>query len=86
MIVGTKSDLPHAWELAELACGSGSVAPEVVAVSATTGGGIDVLIRSINRNIGIGDTPEPALVSNIRHVELLGRSAEALARAEMLAE
>jgi len=84
VIVGTKSDLPHAWELAELACGSGSVAPEVVAVSATTGGGIDVLIRSINRNIGIGDTPEPALVSNIRHVELLGRSAEALARAEML--
>lgn len=89
VIVGTKSDLPHAWELAELAelaCGSESAAPEVVAVSATTGGGIDVLIRSINRNIGICDTQEPALVSNVRHVELLGRSAEASARAEMLAE
>jgi tRNA modification GTPase len=55
---------------------------EAVAISATTGAGIDRLIAAISKALGIRETfrDRPA-ITNIRHATLLARAREALARA-----
>ncbi len=47
-------------------------------MSAATGAGVDELIRSIDRAAGLSGPQEPVYISNIRHIELLGRAAEHL--------
>jgi len=66
---------PPVARIGETSPGKRAVA---VAISATSGAGMDVLIRSINREIGFSDTTAPPLISNIRQIELLGHAAEAL--------
>jgi tRNA modification GTPase len=89
VIVANKSDLPGAPHEPSSASEElpGGLARQVeqggaVAISATTGAGIVGLIRAIHTKIGIGDTSECALISNIRQIDLLGHSTEALRRAE----
>ncbi len=90
LIVANKSDLAPAWRLSDIpasllaqseadSCQTQTLG---VAISATSGAGIDILIRSINRSVGLGEQPEPALISNIRQIEILGHATEAMRRAE----
>jgi tRNA modification GTPase len=75
IVVANKSDLPAGWDAAP-----GNAA--VLAVSAKTGAGIDAVRAAIAAGLAgqerMRDTPR---VTNIRHVELLARAAEALRRA-----
>jgi tRNA modification GTPase len=89
VIVANKSDLPaapHEPSSASEELPGGPARQDeqggAVAISATTGAGIVGLIRAIHTKIGIGDTSECALISNIRQIDLLGHSTEALRRAE----
>jgi tRNA modification GTPase len=96
VVVFNKSDLARAWDLGQLteacstAAGSGdaaasqtlATAPELVSVSATSGAGIDELIRAIARVGGVSGGGELPHISNARQIALLGRSTEALARLE----
>jgi tRNA modification GTPase len=78
VVVANKCDLPSAW-------GAGPpVGPAAGAleVCATTGDGLDGLIRSINLICGVGANGELPAVSDRRHAELLGQTTECLARAE----
>jgi tRNA modification GTPase len=87
IIVANKCDLPPAWTVcdlgAETVCPAGAV---VVATSAMTGEGLDGLTRAIDRTCGASEPNECICVSNIRHIELLGRSAELLRDAQCSAE
>jgi tRNA modification GTPase len=86
IVVANKADLPAAWTRSELADqGPVDAATVVVEISAATGHGIDELIRAIDRAAGLNGPNEPVYVSNIRHIELLGRTAEILADAESTA-
>ena len=83
IVVANKADLPAAWTPSELVV-RGQVGAEtaVVPISAATGSGVDELIRAIDRAAGISGSQEPVYISNIRHIDLLGRSAERLREAE----
>ena len=86
IVVANKADLPAAWTQAELA-DHGLVDAETTAVeiSAATGSGVDELILAIDRAAGLSGPQEPIYISNIRHIDLLGRSAEILKNAESVA-
>ena len=86
IVVANKADLPAAWTPSEIAeQGLVSDAAAVVAISAATGEGTDELILSIDRSSGLTGPNEPVYISNIRHIELLGRAAEALSGVESVA-
>jgi tRNA modification GTPase len=82
IIVANKCDLPPAWNLSDLR-NEGVLFGEadIVAISAVTGEGLDGLIRAIDRQCGSMRPEVPVYVSNIRHIDLLGRSAEHLRNA-----
>jgi tRNA modification GTPase len=52
----------------------------LVAVSALTGQGIDDLVMAVAELAGLGRTTEPVAISNLRHIDLLSSSREALER------
>ena len=55
---------------------------EAVAISATTGAGIDRLIEAIGKALGTGEAlRDRPLVTNVRHIQLLERTRESLVRA-----
>jgi tRNA modification GTPase len=83
VVVATKADLPAAWNPSDLRA-EGLLGDEavVVTVSGATGQGIDGLIVAIDKSTGLYCQSEPVYLSNIRHIELLGRSAERLREAE----
>jgi len=76
VVVWNKIDLPPSLPLEPLD------PVEAVAISATTGAGIDRLIAAIGKALGTGealrDRPQ---VTNVRHTTLLERAKESLARA-----
>jgi tRNA modification GTPase len=75
VIVANKIDLPAAWE-------PRVEAPGGVLVSATLGQGIDDVRRAIALRLCGGEALRDApAITNLRHVELLARAREALARA-----
>jgi tRNA modification GTPase len=80
IIVVNKIDLPEAWCPDAVRGGSQRLVP----VSVRTGDGIDELKGAIVRALGAGEGVErdTAAVTNIRHIELLGRGREALQRAK----
>ncbi len=83
VIVANKGDLPAAWTLSDLPGRDGrGDEPGFVTVSAVTGAGVDGVVRAITQNAAEHEMAEPVHVSNIRHIELLGRSAELLRGAE----
>jgi tRNA modification GTPase len=60
---------------------------EAVAISATTGAGIDRLIEAIGNALGTGEAlRERPQVTNVRHAALLERAKESLARASTALE
>jgi tRNA modification GTPase len=76
-----------ASESARRGAADSSAACEIVEISARTGEGIDELVGAIARVVGLGQEPEQATISNIRHIALLERAREALSRAsEILGE
>jgi tRNA modification GTPase len=86
IIVANKSDLPPAWDLSDLRVqGILPGEPVIVSISAVTGEGLDNLVWSIDRQCGLVGSDEPVYVSNIRHIDLLGRSAELLRDADRVA-
>jgi tRNA modification GTPase len=75
VIVASKCDLAAAWSAAE-------VHAHVLRVSATNGHGIDELRHAIVEALsGRDPSRDTPAVTNVRHVELLTRAAEALRRA-----
>jgi tRNA modification GTPase len=76
VVVVNKGDLARAWSPAEIP----AVEP-VVTISAATGAGLDDLRAKIIESLGAGDLREGAAITNIRHLELLGRAAASLERA-----
>ncbi len=79
VVVANKSDLPAAWEPGDLAVASGpGGALDVVEASALTGSGTDELIRAIDKALSVTGDIEAVIISNVRHIDLLGRSAEVL--------
>jgi tRNA modification GTPase len=75
LVVVNKIDLAPAWS-------SDALLHNVVAVSVRTGEGIDRLVDRMAAMLGSGeDLRDRALVSNVRHSDLLRQSEEALARA-----
>jgi tRNA modification GTPase len=86
IVVANKADLPAAWTRSELADrGLVDAATVVVDISAATGHGVDELILSIDKAAELCGPNEPVYISNIRHIELLGRTTELLADAEAVA-
>lgn len=71
-----KGDLPPAWNAP---AALPSMIP--VKVSAASGEGLDDLRRAIVESLGAVDLHEGAAITNIRHLALLDRAAEALSRA-----
>ena len=77
IVVMSKSDLPAASDYED----SGAVT-----VSATTGAGLDVLRARIAEALGLRETyRETPAITNIRHIDLLGRARVALDRARQTA-
>jgi tRNA modification GTPase len=76
VIALNKCDIPTEQDAASFALDAG----DVVRISARTGAGIDELVRAIGDVAGLGQTPEHASITNVRHIGLLERSAEALRR------
>jgi tRNA modification GTPase len=75
LVVVNKIDLAPAWS-------SDALLHDVVAVSVRTGEGMDRLVDRMAAMLGSGeDLRDRALVSNVRHSDLLRQSEEALARA-----
>jgi tRNA modification GTPase len=86
IVVANKADLPAAWTRSELVDrGLVDAATVVVDISAATGHGVDELILSIDKAAELCGPNEPVYISNIRHIELLGRTTELLADAEAVA-
>jgi tRNA modification GTPase len=74
LVVVNKSDLAPAW--------SSDTLSEGILVSVKTGEGLDRLVDRMATMLGLGeDRRDQPLVSNVRHIELLQRSDDALARA-----
>jgi tRNA modification GTPase len=85
VVASNKSDLPRSAAFATgLSSSLGGMVGGQVEVSAATGDGVDVLAERILETAGLGQTTEPASISNVRHVALLGRTAECLRRARLL--
>jgi tRNA modification GTPase len=76
LVVGTKCDLPPAWEDAD--------GLPVIAVSSKTGLGLDWLRSAIRTTLEAANpatAPDTAAVTNVRHAALLERAQAALRRA-----
>ena len=73
VVAVNKSDRPEVW--------NGHAVPAHVRVSAKTGEGFADLRRAIARAAGAGSAREPAAITNVRHIALLERAGEAIARA-----
>lgn len=85
VVVVNKRDLPAAWDVRDLVAeGLAAGETEIVEVSAATGHGLDGIISAIDRTVGLVQTSEAVHISNIRHIELLGRSAERLKSVELV--
>ena len=79
LVVISKSDLPRAWDLAEM-----SLEPtDVVETSASTGAGLDALRRRVvavlTDHEELRDTPQ---ISNVRHLALVNDALVSLERAD----
>ncbi len=76
IVVGSKADLPRAWKATEAAIDS---LDGVIEVSARTGEGLDTLRKTVSATLfereELRDVPA---MSNVRHLELVDRSASAL--------
>jgi tRNA modification GTPase len=68
--VAAKVDLPAAW-----------TDPHAIAVSAATGAGLDVLRRAIAAALDVDVQRDRPAITNLRHVALVDRAHNALARA-----
>jgi tRNA modification GTPase len=68
--VATKADLPAAW-----------TDPRAIAVSATTGAGLDALRRTIAATLDVDLQRDRPAITNMRHVALVERAHDALTRA-----
>lgn len=77
VVVGNKCDLAAAWAVASV--------PGAVAVSASTGAGVDALSAMIVDVLGFTPGTEVPLVTNVRHVALIEQAVEALGRAQAAA-
>jgi tRNA modification GTPase len=75
LVVVNKRDLPSQIRL------PAGIGDEVVPLSALRGEGVDELRRELARTLLGSDRSETAGISNIRHIESLTRSRDALARA-----
>jgi tRNA modification GTPase len=77
VIVASKADLPRVWSDED----AGLDAACAVAVSALTGSGMDDLRRAIVRALTSRDElRDPPAVTNVRHLALVDRAHDALAR------
>jgi tRNA modification GTPase len=74
VVVANKADLAPAWNVAELAV-------PVLELSARTGEGLGALRRALTGASSVETWRDTPAVTNLRHVELLERSREALQRA-----
>lgn len=70
LVVANKADLPAAWD-----------DPLTVAVSATTGEGLDELRRRIGEALDVDLMRERPAITNVRHIALVDRAHAALTRA-----
>jgi tRNA modification GTPase len=77
LIVSNKADLPAAWRDGD----SGAV----VSVSATTGAGLNELRRHIAAALDIELLADRPAITNVRHIALVQRAHDALARARTAA-
>lgn len=78
LIVINKTDLEAAWRADDVAVPAG----DIVEISASTGRGLNDLVRRIATTLsGAESWQERPLVTNIRHVRLLEQSRDAVARA-----
>jgi tRNA modification GTPase len=75
LAVSNKSDIGRAWHH-----------QDAVAVSATTGAGLDVLRARIRERLGIGIESERPAITNIRHLDLLESARAALVRGAAAAQ
>jgi tRNA modification GTPase len=75
LTVANKSDLAPAWSR-----------DDVVAVSALTGAGLDVLRMKIAQALDVELVADRPAVTNIRHIALLERARTALMRAHQAAQ
>jgi tRNA modification GTPase len=80
VVVASKSDLAPAWQIE-------SEVPAALPISGRTGSGLDALRRAIAGRLGLLEShrDSPA-ITNIRHVDLLGRARDALSRARDAAD
>ena len=77
LVIHSKDDLPAAWPTDAIGTG----ATDVIAVSAVTGAGLDVLKRRIAQTLtSREELRDPPLISNIRHLALVHEAREAVAR------
>ena len=77
LIVANKADLPPAWRDGETSA--------AVSVSATTGAGLDELRRQIAAALDIDLLADRPAITNVRHIALVQRAHDALARARTAA-
>jgi len=77
LIVSNKADRAPAWESAW--------EEKTQAVSATTGMGVDALRRSIAEALDIEPLTDRPEITNVRHIALVERARDALARARTAA-
>ena len=79
LIIVSKIDLPSAWAIED--------AWKAIGVSARTGRGLDDLRHGIVEALGFDERPtDPPAITNMRHVDLLGRARVALERAHDAAD
>lgn len=76
LAVLNKADLPAAWSP------EAGLGDHVVVVSARDGTGFDALRAAIAAHAGVVQGADPAVITNIRHLQLVERAASALERAE----
>jgi tRNA modification GTPase len=74
LYVSNKSDLPRVWD-----------DPAAVPVSATTGAGVDDLRRRIACALDVDPLRDRPAMTNVRHIVLVERAQQALARARAAA-
>jgi tRNA modification GTPase len=74
LYVSNKSDLPRVWD-----------DPAAVPVSATTGAGVDELRRRIACALDVDPLRDRPAMTNVRHIVLVERAQQALARARAAA-
>ena len=77
LIVSNKADLPPACD--------GSEVEGVIAVSATTGAGVDLLRGRIAAALDVDLLADPPAITNVRHIALVQRAHDALTRARAAA-